>query len=508
MFERSFICFGWIAVMALALWLRIDDLDARPIHFDEATGASIFAKRLENQGYRFDPTHYHGPFLSISTLPLAKVARQDNWQELSPSMLRAGPVVAGLLLVLTPLLWLRRIGARAALAAGAFLATSPLLVYYSRMYIHESWLALFGMLTAAAVFYLIERPSLHRALFAGLGAGLMFATKETVVISLFCWAIAGAVCWLLLRSGRNAEQPAPDFGSYVKPAAWFLGSLLLTAAVFYTEGFREPGGLIDAFRTYFVYETTPGHDKALGYYWQTLVWPKHTLGMWWSEGGIAFFALLALAFAVCRRRVAAAASFIGLGALGHLTVYSLISYKTPWLMTLPWALVCLLAGCAFTDARRKRPPVTTCLLWIGLALCLVFQFKQSVRASGRLANHADNPYAYVPTSRNITQLPEWLKALEPVSPDQSVEPIAVVGRGYWPLPWYLRDFERVGYWAEPPEDLASYEVVISMPETSGQCNALLDASHTQLPRTLRSNVPITLYLKNELWTAWTETPAP
>jgi hypothetical protein len=70
----------------------------------------------------------------------------------------------------------------------------------------------------------------------------------------------------------------------------------------------------------------------------------------------------------------------------------------------------------------------------------------------------------------------------------------------------LRDFKRVGYWTDPPEELASYSVVISMPEKAALCNKLLADTHTQLPRTLRSNVPVTLYLKNEIWTAWTETP--
>ena len=156
MIQRGFIWIGWIGVIALAFWLRLDDLGERPIHFDEATGAQIFSKRLEDANYRFDPTHYHGPFQSIITWPIAKLYGEQSWQTLSLPMLRTGPAIAGILLVLTPLLWLRMIGPPAALAAGALLASSPLLVYYNRMYIHESWLALFGMLTAAAVFHLIQ----------------------------------------------------------------------------------------------------------------------------------------------------------------------------------------------------------------------------------------------------------------------------------------------------------------------------------------------------------------
>lgn len=506
MLRHSLIGIAWIAVMALALWLRIDDLEARPMHFDEATGANIFSKQLEDRGYRFDPTHYHGPFLSLSTLPLAKIHGQNSWEELSPSMLRTGPLLAGLLMVLTPLLWLKRIGHPATLAGAALLASSPLLVYYNRMYIHESWLALFGMLTAAAVFHLINRPSRNRAILAGVAAGLMFATKETVVISLLSWSLAGAAAWLLMRRDLPEKETAPRLSAYVKPAIWFVLGLLLTGTLFYTGGFREPGGLIDAFRTYFVYETTPGHDKAFGYYLRMLIWPKHTLGMWWSEGGIALLGVLACALAVLKQRARPVVAFIALSVVFHLLIYSLIGYKTPWLMSLPWALACLLAGCAFFTSPPLRTPVRSLILFTGFGLCLFYQSYQSVQASGRLSNHADNPYAYVPTSKNITQLPAWLKELDDFMGDQPLEPIAVIGQGYWPLPWYLRDFKEVGYWAAPPEGLASYSVVISMPEKARECHELLADTHTQLPRTLRSNVPISLYLKNEIWAAWTTTP--
>jgi uncharacterized protein (TIGR03663 family) len=504
MLQRSLIGIAWIAVIALALWLRVDDLEARPIHFDEATGAHIFSERLADRGYQFDPTHYHGPFLSLSTVPLAALYGEHSWRELSLTMLRTGPVLAGMLLVLTPLLWLRRVGHAAALAAAALLASSPLLVYYNRMYIHESWLALFGMLTAAAVFYLIESPTRKRALLAGAAAGLMFATKETTLISLASWSLAGAVCWGLRKYRRGEGMAAPHLTAYFGPAAWFTLSLFLTAAVFYTEGFREPGGMVDAIRTYFVYETTPGHDKAFTYYLQMLVWPKQALGMWWSESGIVLLGTLACIPAVRSGRGLAPIAFIGLGALFHVLVYSLISYKTPWLMTLPWALACLLAGCAFLGARSTQTVGKTLSFGLAFAICLFTQIDQSIQANGRLANHADNPYAYVPTSRNITQLPGWLQQLEGYAEGGSLEPIVVVGRGYWPLPWYLRDFKKVGYWPDPPEELASRWVVLSMPEQARECNRLLEETHTQLPRTLRSNVPITLYLKNELWKAWTE----
>ena len=490
--------------MGLALWLRVENLEARPIHADEATGAHILSQRIEDSGYRFDPTHFHGPLLSVSSWPLAKFYGQQNWQEFTLSMLRAGPVLAGLLTVLTPLLWLKSIGPRAALAAAALLACSPLLVYYNRMYIHESWLTLFGILTAAAIFYLIQNPSRNRALLAGLAAGLMFATKETVAISLVAWSLAGAACWLILKNSDDGGYKAPPWTAYLKPAGWFAVSFLAVGALFYTNALREPGGIIDALRTYFVYETTPGHDKPFGYYLGMLLWPKHQVGMWWSEAGVALFGMLACVMAARGKAGRGVVAFIALGALLHLLIYSLISYKTPWLMSLPWALVCLLAGCAFCGPAASTRAPRSLILYAAFGLCLLYQSHQSLQASGRLANHPDNPYAYVPTSKNMTQLPGWLEKLSDYRGGPSIEPIAVIGRGYWPLPWYLRDFDAVGYWPDPDQEIRSFPLVIAMPAEAAACSSLLGESHTKLPRTLRSNVSITLFLKNEIWNAWTE----
>lgn len=494
---------AWLAVMALALWLRIDDLEARPIHADEATGAYILAQRMENSAYRFDPTHFHGPLLSLSSWPLAKIYGQHTWQELSLSMLRIGPVLAGLLLTLTPLLWLKRIGQGAALGASALLATSPLLVYYNRMYIHESWLVLFGMLTVSAVYELIRAPSRNRALLAGLAAGLMFATKETVAISLLAWCLAGGLCWLLLRTNRESPDPVPALRAYIKPALWFALALLATGTVFYTNGFRQPGGIVDALRTYFVYETTPGHDKSPGYYLGLLVWPKQLLGMWWSEGGIALLGVLACLPAVWHKERRALITFLGMGVLLHFLIYSLIAYKTPWLMSLPWALACLLAGCAFIRNCSGGSQAKSLLLYAGFGLILCHQSYQSIQASGRLANHPANPYAYVPTSKNMGQLPEWLAQLEAFQ-EADLGTIAVVGREYWPLPWYLRKFGPVGYWVETPEELSRFKLVFSMPADTAACRERLEETHTELPRSLRHNVPLTLFLDNETWKAWTE----
>jgi len=142
MSQRLLIIVTWIGIVILSLTLRLQNLEKRPIHADEATGARILARQLAGEDYQFDPQHFHGPLLSLSSLPIARSRSETSWSELSTTTLRLGAVIAGLLVVFTPLLWRRSIGPWGALAAAALLASSPLMVYYNRMYIHESLLTL------------------------------------------------------------------------------------------------------------------------------------------------------------------------------------------------------------------------------------------------------------------------------------------------------------------------------------------------------------------------------
>lgn len=488
---------SWSVIIALAIWLRMHGLSERPIHADEATGARILAERLEGNGYEFSPTHFHGPFLSFISQPIARLKGEHDWSSLSVHTLRLGVVVAGILTVLTPLLWLRQIGQLPAFIAGALLATSPLLVYYNRMFIHESWLVLFGLVSLYAICRLLDRPSVKNSLLAGVFVGLMFATKETFVISIISWALAS----LAYLYGRyKADDRQLEIAEYLKSIAIGGITAILVGAVFFSNWFTQPQAILDAFQTFFVYETTPGHEKHLIYYLELLVWPKHTLGHWWTEGLVCILSIAAVIHIIVKRKNLPFLLLVLVSSIAHLVIYSCIAYKTPWLMLLPWAHFCLLAALAFSDFQQQNRLVRGMLLGV-LILGLGYQTKQSLYATGSFSNDARNPYAYVPTSKDIQSLESWLVDLDSMQP---IEPIAVVGSGYWPLPWYLKNFETIGYWPNVNEEMLSMPVVISMQSQSEECEDLLQSTHTALPRSLRENVSMTLFLRNDLWQLWSE----
>lgn len=498
MLERYLTWIGWIVIVTLAVWLRLYDLKNRPIHADEATGARILAQRLEGHNYSFDPKHFHGPLPSAITSGIARTRGEESWKELSLYTLRFGSVIAGTLTVLAPLLWLRRYGSVRTLAAAALLCSSPLIVYYNRMYIHESWLLLFGILALASLHRLALKPGWISASLAGLSIGLMFATKETFAISIIAWTTAGAC--LLIKYKQQHQR------FYLAPVTFSAFVAFTIASYFYSDGFREWQGIADSLLTYFQYTTSPGHEKTAAYYLQLLLWPKYAAGAWWSELAVALLALLALLQGFLFRSEVAPRIFLTVSILVHFSIYSWIDYKTPWLMLLPWAHVCLLAGLIVPTGKSLGPVLKTglCLLIIGATL---FQTQQSLLAIDRFANDERNPYAYSPTSRDAEGIALWLRQLQAMPGAPAIDPVAVAGKEYWPLPWYLRDFDTIGYWPEPKERLAGIPVVFSMPGQAKDCDTLLLHTHTRFPRTLRSNVPVILYLRNDLWNLWINAPA-
>ncbi len=486
----------WISVISAGIFLRFDQLSKRPLHADEATGARITASRMESGDYRFDPIHYHGPLLSGLAMPLCGARGENAWPELTKLTLRLGPAIAGSLLLLVPVLWRKRFGDAPLVLTSALIATSPLLVYYSRMFIHESLLVLFGMMALIA---LVRFP---RYGIPGLLLGLMFATKETFAISIIAWAGAGVLIAWENRQKIDRAFCLSAWESYRVPVLASLVVAAVSSLYFYTDGFRQPGGAIDAVRTFFVYKTVDGHGKPFPYYIQLVALPMKSGGFWWFGTPVVLLALTA--FANSFRRDAESPSvirFIGYAAAGHFAIYSLISYKTPWLACLPWAHVCLLAGFAVAGFSRQRLPVKAAIaLLVGVSL--VSQFIQTRRATGRFASDERNPFAYVPTRNDVETLEPWLEKLRLKAPQISLEPVAVVGSGYWPLPWYLRSFKQIGYWPDAPPDLASRTLVFAMPEAAEQVTASLANSHTALPRGLRAEVPLMMYVRNDVWKLW------
>ena len=463
----------WIPVLLLGAALRFLDLSSAPLHADEAVGAKITAGRLEGRGYSFDPAHYHGPALSLIGSWSGRLAGEKSFEDLDILTLRGVAALCGSLIILLPLLLRRWLGEIGALCGALLLATSPLLCFYSRVFIHEPLLALFAAAALACLGWWMTSPSRLAAVCGGLALGLMAATKETFAIVAFSWLIG------LLASGTKKSTRQLGIA-----AAFSLAAFLAVLLAAY-------GNPLSFFSTYAGYATDPGHAKPLLYYWELLIAPKHRPPQWWCEAGVAMLALAGTWTAW--RNANPFLRLLAVSAGVQFVVYSAISYKTPWLMMIPWMQVCLLAGVGAATMKHRRV--------FGLALAGVvvfFQLQQTYASVFRFPNDSRNPLVYSPTSSDIQRLRNRLHALKKKSPAFQQGRMAVLGNGYWPLPWYLRDTLPTGYFETMPDDLETFAIVIAMPEMAEKSGQHLAATHEAFFQGLRHEVPVTVFVRRDI----------
>ncbi len=197
--------FPWWMLLAglLALGLRSVQLERRPMHNDEANNALKIRDLWEGHGYRYDPNEFHGPTLAYSTLLWEKLTLAGDFARFTEIRLRSLTVVFGVGLVLLLFLVADGLGRQAALAAAFLTAVSPVLVYYSRDYIHETLFVFFIFLALASAWRYSQTGKIAWILLAGAAIGLTQATKETFVFNLA--AVMGA---LLLNEGLPRAAPA------------------------------------------------------------------------------------------------------------------------------------------------------------------------------------------------------------------------------------------------------------------------------------------------------------
>ncbi len=446
-------CFVALVIL-LAVLLRTHQLDRRVMHGDEANQAVKAGVLLESGEYRFDPQDHHGPTLYYLTLPVAWLRGESTLTDLSEVTVRLVPLVAGVIAVFLVAVLAAPAGPAAAFGAALLLAVAPAAVYFSRYYIQETLLLTF---TLGA--FVCARAWWHRgghagwALGSGACVGLMQASKASAPLFL----LAALAAWLL---ARPRETTAPPSRSCRRDLALGFAAAAGVAALFYSSFLSHPAGLRDAFLTYLPagdrVASGGGHHKPWDYY-LGLFLPKNVGGYKWSQ---LPFVLLALGGAsACFWAPREQRPFLRFWTIYTLLVglaFSLVPYKTPWLVIhlLPGlALLCGgLAGAVATRGRRG--------LAVGVALVLLTagsQWRQLDLAVYLRPGDARNLLAYVHPSPDVRKVRPLVEAALSRHPDL---PVRIISPEVWPLPWYLRGLDRVGYWTEPPPDCDGALVIV------------------------------------------------
>ena len=500
--------------------LRLPRLDSRPMHADEAEQALKTSELLQSGTYRYDPWEHHGPTLYYLALPVMKLAGVKDFAGMTEFSVRIVPALFGVGLVLFLSLVAKGLGRSATFCAAAATAVSPAMVFFSRYYIQEMLLVFFtfGLIVSAWRYARTQVPGWLLA--AGAFGGLMAATKETWILAAAAMAAGLVLATLWTRRVDGAPESArPRLRWWAAPAAVLGGALV--AALFYSSFFTNWEGLRDAFRAYgnYFYRAAGAgvagiHDHPWHYYLAMLLnsrWITGCIGgPWWSEGIILVLALVGIGAALRPRGPGdgdpALLKFLAFYTIALAVIYAAIPYKTPWCALGFLHGMILMAGVGAVALVRWMPARSLRVaMGVLLAILAAHLGWQAYRASFTFAADPRNPYVYAQTSPDVLRLVHLVDDAAAASPGGRRMRIHVITpENYSPLPWYLRQFSRVGYWHEVP-DTPDAPVIITSPEVQAAVDARLrGAYHERVLFGLRPGVLVAVVVEDGLWNSLME----
>ena len=512
--NRSGALAGLLA-FALALFLRCPQLGNRPLHNDEGVNAVKLAALWEKGDYKYDPHEYHGPTLHYFSLPILWFGPAKNSAELSDAELRVVTVGFGVGLILLLLLLKDGLGRGGSIWAAVLLAVSPAMVFYSRYFIHEMLLVFFTLLTIATGWRYSQSHKPGWAVLAGAGVGLMFATKETFVLSVVAlfFALLATRIWNRWRAERSQDETESIPKVKWTPAPRHIVLALATGGtiwlLFFNSFFTNAAGPSDSLATYLPWLSRAGgaspHIYPWHFYFERLLWFHPAKSPVWTEMLIAILALCGAWAAFCNNSNLVSrpglVRFLVFYTAALTAIYTVISYKTPWCLLNFWLGAILLAGVgAAALVKICRPPGARILVIALLGVGVLHLGLQAWLLSQRYPADPKNPYIYAQTVPRALELVQRIEGIAKVARDGHETTVKVISpESYWPLPWYLRQFKRIGWFEELPAD--PYAPIIL---TSAKLDAKLDdKSNKAYIMTgyyeLRPNIFLELYVERGLW---------
>src|ERR1043165_9385245 len=138
-----------------------------------------------------------------------------------------------------------------------------------------------------------------------------------------------------------------------------------------------------------------------------------------------------------------------LWSFGLLAAYSLVVYKTPWIslnFVVPMALT---SGYTLQFAHDKLREYGATVLAPAVAVFIIafcgYQLYQL-----NFVHYDDDqlPYVYAHTKREMLTMLDTIEDSANKSGTGTDAGVAIVSPDYWPLPWYFRNYKKVGYFAQ------------------------------------------------------------
>lgn len=515
-----------LAILVAGAFLRLFKLSLVPLHHDEGVNGNFLVSLVRNGTYTYDPNNYHGPTLYYFSAIFPWLTRFFGGKGfgeaygLTTFNVRFVTAAFGVATIGLALLLRKRLGTIGALSAAGLIAISPGAVYLSRYFIHESLFVFFALGIIVAVLRYYDTGGAVYMILAAISAALMVATKETWIINgpvlLVALTTTLAYFWLRKRLGISKEsetdndQSLERFGGAISIAtvALMAFTVFIVVNVFFYSSFftNYPKGVYDSLQTLALWrKRTQEHFHP---------WQQYIKWLLLEEGLVLILAGVGALIAVWRANNRFAV-FVAQFAFGLLAAYSLVGYKTPWISLNFIVPLALAGGYALNVAYEKlcdfQQPAFIALPAVLIVAICGFQMYQL-----NFVHYDDDKYVYVyaHTRRETLVMLEQIDRVANKMGTGYDTGIALVSPEYWPLPWYFRNYPRVGYYQKvvpttEPIIIGSVGQEEEIQATFGDRYRQIDSSTLSDPRissegnpggsfSLRPGVNLLLYVRSDV----------
>jgi uncharacterized protein (TIGR03663 family) len=459
---QKYYAYIFITLFIISALIRLPDLALRPMHGDEAVNAVKFGDLLESGTYSYDPQEYHGPTLYYFTLFSTWIHSIGVYEDLTEFSLRIIPVLFGLLTIVSLFFLRKALGLQILILSAFFMTISPAVVYYNRYYIHETLLVFFGMAIIVFGYLHIQKGKAVTAILTGVFLGLMISTKETWIIF-----VAAMVLSLLLTFGGRTIIKALNLRSVLI----MLLSAIFIFILFYSSFFKNPKGIWDALVSYnnYVHRAASNdiHIHPWFFYLKLLLFFKHDLLHFWSEGLMVVLAAVGIVLVIRKHTESSEDAlflkFIAYFTIVLITIFSLIPYKTPWNLLGFMPGLAILSAFAIMELHSIWSKNKTGYIFISLIIVgSMHLLWQCILLNYLYPASPVNPYVYAHPGVDVFTIKEKVEQVVLSHPEGNDLHIQVIApnNDYWPLPWYFRCYNRVGWWDHISDEESPASVII------------------------------------------------
>jgi predicted membrane-bound mannosyltransferase len=333
--------------------------------------------------------------------------------------------------------------------------------------------------------------------------------EPLVFYGLIFLGLAGAAAWILfLLDLRRANEdtftePVDLTWANFRERLGHRSDLILTIAatatifiylgvLFFSSFFTYSEGVGRAFEAYAIWTKTGNKDHTQNGYFGYVKWAMKV------EAPLLLLSALGILVAMLRGKHRFA-MFTALWAFGLFVAYTVIPYKTPWLALSFFLPMCLIAGYGIGEliaSKNIALKATAIALAITGTSILAYQ---SYSLNFVRYDDEEMGYVYAHTKRGFLDLIREIDRYAEKSGRGTDATIEIVSPEYWPMTWYLNDYDHANFHGNLT-DANTAEMIVAKKDDQDTAITQRYSAHYKLAGVwpLRPGVDLTLLVRKDL----------